>query len=83
MATHNQSSHFWSPVRFGNLLFARQAPALNAETHPSIFASLASQFNVWRERRAAVNELGGLSDRELADIGLTRQQIPEVVYNKR
>ncbi len=32
----------------------------------------------WPSRRAAMTELSGLTDRELADIGLTRQQIPQV-----
>jgi uncharacterized protein YjiS (DUF1127 family) len=79
MATHNQTSHF----RLFNLLFERQAPVFGAATHHGIFAGLGRHFNAWRERRAAVNELSGLSDRELADIGLTRQEIPDLVYKKR
>ena len=34
-------------------------------------------------RRAALAELRGLSDRELADIGLTRSAIPTAVYGGR
>jgi uncharacterized protein YjiS (DUF1127 family) len=37
----------------------------------SLFARLAD----WRERRQAAAELYALSDRELADIGLTRSEI--------
>ena len=29
-------------------------------------------------RRAVLNELGGLSERELADIGLSREELPHV-----
>jgi uncharacterized protein YjiS (DUF1127 family) len=73
MATklHNQ----FSLGKVGDLLFARQTPLLEAETRPSI----ASRFAAWRQRRAAVAELSALSDRELADIGLTRQEIPTAV----
>jgi uncharacterized protein YjiS (DUF1127 family) len=83
MTTHNQTSSFLSLGKFGGMLFNRQTPVRNAETHPGILSSLFGGFNTWRERRAAVNELAGLSDRELADIGLTREQIPDVVYRKR
>jgi uncharacterized protein YjiS (DUF1127 family) len=65
--------------KFGALLFARQTPMVGAEHHPGIFA----QFNAWRDRRAATRELSSLSDRELADIGLTRQEISSVVGRGR
>jgi uncharacterized protein YjiS (DUF1127 family) len=65
--------------KFGALLFARQTPMVAAERHPS----LLSQLNTWRTRRAAEIELSGLSDRELADIGLTRQEIPAIVRKGR
>jgi uncharacterized protein YjiS (DUF1127 family) len=61
--------------KFGAMLFARQTPMVAAERHQGILASI----NAWRERRAASNELSRLSDRELADIGVSRQEIPEVV----
>jgi uncharacterized protein YjiS (DUF1127 family) len=61
--------------KIGDLLFVRQTPALNAETHKGI----VTRFSEWRQRRKAELELSRLSDRELADIGLTRQQIPGVV----
>ncbi len=82
-ATHNHSSNLLSLGKFGNLLFSRQPPILDANTHPGIFAGLARHYNAWVERRAALAELSGLSDRALADIGLTRQQIPEAVRRKR
>jgi uncharacterized protein YjiS (DUF1127 family) len=65
--------------KFGALLFVRQTPLVEAERHPS----LLTQFRTWRARRAAEMELSGLSDRELADIGLTRQEIPVVVRRGR
>jgi len=61
--------------RIGSLVFARQTPAVAAERH----ASLLNNLRKWRERRAAAAELSALSDRSLADIGLTRDDIPAVL----
>lgn len=38
-------------------------------------------FRVWRGKRAARAELDMMSDRELADIGLTRSDLPRVFNN--
>ena len=65
--------------KFGQLLFARQAQFHGAERHQSLLASL----NNWRERRNARRELSNLSDRELADIGVARQDISSVVSHRR
>jgi len=70
----NSINHF-SLGKFGAMLFARQTPMVGAERHKGLF----EQFNDWREHRAATRELSGLSDRELADIGLTRQEISAAV----
>ena len=40
--------------------------------------AFASRFNNWRRYRAAVRELSQLSDRELADLGLSRYDIDVV-----
>lgn len=42
-------------------------------------------FRAWREKRAALAELDMMSTRELADIGLTRSDLPRVLndnYNR-
>lgn len=36
-------------------------------------------LTLWRQQRQAVRELSGLSDRELADIGIVRGQIEAIV----
>jgi uncharacterized protein YjiS (DUF1127 family) len=72
--TTNIHSHF-SLSKLGELLFARQTPLVGAETHKS----LVEPFLAWRERRAAEKELTLMSDRNLADIGLTRQGIKDAV----
>ncbi|WP_297490324.1 DUF1127 domain-containing protein [Acidocella sp.] len=61
--------------KIGSLVFVRQTPALAAEHHNSLLKSLRN----WRERRAAAAELNALSDRNLADIGLSRADIPAVL----
>ena len=61
--------------KFGALAFVRQTPYLAAERHPSLLNELRDR----RARRAAAEELGALSDRSLADIGLTRADIPGIV----
>jgi len=57
--------------KFSAVLFTRQKQYATAERHPGLLDALRA----WRQRRAAVSELFRLSDRTLADIGLTRQGI--------
>lgn len=61
--------------KVGTLLFTRQTPMVAAERHPTLLGSLKA----WRARQVAKAELASLSDRELADIGVTRQEISSVV----
>jgi uncharacterized protein YjiS (DUF1127 family) len=56
--------------RIGSLVFTRQTPLFAAERHPSL--------RNWRARRAAAAELDALSDRNLADIGVSRDDIPAI-----
>jgi uncharacterized protein YjiS (DUF1127 family) len=77
MATNSHNPSTLS--RISDLLFIRQTPSVAAETHKSV----TSMFAEWRQRRAAAAELSRLSDRDLADIGLTRQDIPTVVRGQR
>ena len=45
---------------------------------PGIFARLRQSFADYREYLATYNELNALSDRELADIGLSRLNVRDV-----
>ena len=45
-----------------------------------MFKSIARRFHTWRRYGAAVNELSHLSDRELADIGISRSDIPRLAW---
>jgi uncharacterized protein YjiS (DUF1127 family) len=41
-----------------------------------IIMNVARSFNNWLSYRRAINELGRLNSRALADIGIVREQIP-------
>jgi uncharacterized protein YjiS (DUF1127 family) len=43
-----------------------------------MFTSIARLFSEWKRYGAARNELSHLSDRELADIGISRSDIERV-----
>jgi uncharacterized protein YjiS (DUF1127 family) len=43
-----------------------------------MFASLARLFEAWKRHGAVRRELAHLSDRELADIGITRSDIERI-----
>jgi uncharacterized protein YjiS (DUF1127 family) len=53
-------------------------PPQSASTRRRGVAAWLVAFRAWRERRAALAELEMMNDRELADIGLTRSDLPRV-----
>lgn len=44
------------------------------------FRGLVARFQAWRSYREAYEELAGLTERELADIGLTKADIEQVAH---
>jgi uncharacterized protein YjiS (DUF1127 family) len=48
----------------------------------TMFASIARLLHAWTRANAARRELSHLSDRELADIGITRSDIERIVANQ-
>lgn len=75
------SSNISTPTtlsKLGALLFARQTPVATVPRHKS----LSEAFKAWRALRSAESELYSLSDRDLADIGLCRQDIPAAVRGR-
>jgi uncharacterized protein YjiS (DUF1127 family) len=46
----------------------------------SMFKSISRRFQVWRRYSVAMNELSHLSDRELADIGISRTDIQRLAW---
>ena len=45
-----------------------------------MFASIARLLDSWKRYSAAVQELSHLSDRELADIGISRSDIERIAW---
>jgi uncharacterized protein YjiS (DUF1127 family) len=45
-----------------------------------MFASLIRFLREWRRYNQSLNELSRLGDRELADIGISRSDIPRVAW---
>ena len=45
-----------------------------------MFMSLLRYLHAWRQYGLTVRELSNLSDRELADLGITRSDIPHVAW---
>jgi uncharacterized protein YjiS (DUF1127 family) len=59
-----------------------QAAALKASVH-GFFNWLGEKLLGWPARARAIAELRGLSDRDLADLGLTRGEIEAAVIGRR
>ncbi len=53
-----------------------------ASTLSTLFSSMVERFENWRARERAYRELAALDDRSLADIGLTRSDIPFILERK-
>jgi uncharacterized protein YjiS (DUF1127 family) len=45
-----------------------------------ILSHIVSAYQQWRRYNASLRELNRLADRELADIGITRGDIPRVAW---
>ncbi|HEY1783709.1 MAG TPA: DUF1127 domain-containing protein [Roseiarcus sp.] len=46
-----------------------------------MFASIVRLLQGWKRYNRSLNELSRLGDRELADIGISRSDIPRVAWN--
>jgi uncharacterized protein YjiS (DUF1127 family) len=51
------------------------------ERNSTMLMSIVRFLHAWKRYGAAVHELTGLSDRELADIGITRSDIPRLAWD--
>ncbi len=46
-----------------------------------MLAQIVRFFREWKRYNASLNELNSLGDRELADIGISRSDIPRVAWS--
>lgn len=63
-----EDANFHAPVRPGK---------------PRGLSGWIAVFHAWREKTAAINELRMMTDRDLADIGLIRADVPRVFNEVR
>ncbi|HEX4044004.1 MAG TPA: DUF1127 domain-containing protein [Xanthobacteraceae bacterium] len=47
-----------------------------------MFTSIVRFLHAWKRYGVAMDELAHLSDRELADIGITRADIPRIAWEE-
>jgi uncharacterized protein YjiS (DUF1127 family) len=48
---------------------------------PTMFANIVRMIRQWKRYNQSLTELSRLGDRELADIGISRSDIPRVAWN--
>jgi uncharacterized protein YjiS (DUF1127 family) len=83
-AQHEAVPDVISGAYFSSALKNESFPALAAgfERKASMFmAKLTGWFRMWSRYHQGVHELSQLSDRELADIGVTRSEIPAIAWH--
>ena len=52
------------------------------ERHQVMFLGIVRFIQSWKDYNAALRELSLLSDRELADVGISRSDIPRVAWDQ-
>jgi uncharacterized protein YjiS (DUF1127 family) len=73
------NASFAGAVELCSLQPSRPAPAGRSNDEENqMFASIVRFLNAWRRYNRNLNELSRLGDRELADIGISRSDIPRV-----
>jgi uncharacterized protein YjiS (DUF1127 family) len=55
-------------------------PAISGERNNTMLLAIIRFLHAWKRYGSAVKELSTLSDRELADIGITRSDIPRLAW---
>ena len=60
--------------------FSGRWPEFKKERETAMFASIVRFVRAWRRHNQSMRELSRLGDRELADIGISRSDIPRVAW---
>jgi uncharacterized protein YjiS (DUF1127 family) len=56
--------------------------SIRRERTRTMLSSITRFLHAWKRYGVAVDELSHLSDRELADIGITRSDIPRIAWEQ-
>ncbi len=62
-------------------LYVQDAPDYLEAPRPGLFARILAAVSGWVSRRTEMEEVASLSDAQLADIGISRSEIPLVFDN--
>jgi uncharacterized protein YjiS (DUF1127 family) len=68
------------PYFTGNQIH-RRPPPVTTNRGFAMFTNIVRLIRAWRRYHQSLNELNRLDDRDLADIGLSRSDIPRVAWN--
>jgi uncharacterized protein YjiS (DUF1127 family) len=68
----------WNPIYM--VTWASLAACRTPERNITMLVAILNFLRSWRRYNACLNELHQLGDRELADIGITRSDIPRVAW---
>jgi uncharacterized protein YjiS (DUF1127 family) len=69
------------PYFAGNSNRRRKAGFERKRKSPAMFANIVRFIREWKRYNQSLSELSRLGDRELADIGISRSDIPRVAWN--
>jgi uncharacterized protein YjiS (DUF1127 family) len=58
------------------------APAAREERFQIMFLAIVRFIQSWKDYNSALRELSLLTDRELADVGISRSDIPRVAWEQ-
>ena len=75
------SFHYREHPYFLREIDDRRAPEFTERKKDTMFAALVRFIQEWKRYNRSLNELSRLGDRELADIGISRSDIPRVAWN--
>ena len=59
-------------------VFETQRPIASGHGLSAMLTNLVARFNDWNDARITRNELGRLTDRQLDDLGLTRDDVDAI-----
>jgi uncharacterized protein YjiS (DUF1127 family) len=71
----------WSLICDAKVQFGHRPNWLSWKGRASMLVAILNFLRAWKRYNASLNELYRLGDRELADIGITRSDIPRIAWD--